>query len=280
MFRLFIFCMLGAVSQPVFSLEADSDQPAQIYADDIEFDFQTGVRTYIGNVTVEQGTRYIVADKLIANYDKEGNLTTANAWGNPARFKQRPDDKDIDTIGVGDEIIINQLENTLTLLQAAELTQGVNTARGENIVYNMNTDKLSIKGGQRGAQVATAGKGGAAPPPISARPTIEEAVANVSPEGGSAVTSESAVGLNPGSTTVTDSAVIGEATGLSEDDVEKVKQLAASSLKRTNDGRSRLIIMPKKEPKIVADKDELLDMAEEAIDDVVEDSASAVPASQ
>ncbi|MBT5559547.1 MAG: lipopolysaccharide transport periplasmic protein LptA [Proteobacteria bacterium] len=280
MFRLFLFFVFGAVSQSVFSLEADSDQPAQIYADDIEFDFQTGVRTYIGNVTVEQGTRYIVADKLIANYDKEGNLTTANAWGNPARFKQRPDDKDIDTIGVGDEIIINQIENTLTLLQAAELTQGVNTARGENIVYNMNTDKLSIKGGQRGAQVATAGKGGTAPPPIKPRPTMDEAVANVSPEGGVAMTPESTMELDSESTTVTDSAAIGEATGLSEEDVDKAKQLAASSLKRTNDGRSRLIIMPKKEPKIVADKDELLDVVEEAIDDVVEDSASVVPATQ
>jgi len=275
MFRLFIFCMLGAVAQAVVSLEADSDQPAQIYADDIEFDFQTGVRTYIGNVTVEQGTRYIVADKLIANYDKDGNLTTANAWGNPARFKQRPDDKDIDTIGVGDEIIINQLENTLTLLQAAELTQGVNTARGENIVYNMNTDKLSIKGGQRGAQVATAGKGGTAPPPRSSRPTIDEAVANVSPESEPAVTAASTSTLKSDSTASIDSAAISEATGLSEDDVDKAKQLAASSLKRTNDGRSRLIFMPKKEAEIIADKDELL---EEAIDADDEGSVNAVPA--
>jgi lipopolysaccharide export system protein LptA len=280
MFRLFIFCMLGAVSQSVFSLEADSDQPAQIYADDIEFDFQTGVRTYTGNVTVEQGTRYIVADKLIANYDKEGNLTTANAWGNPARFKQRPDDKDTDTIGVGDEIIINQLENTLTLLQAAELTQGFNTARGENIVYNMNTDKLSIKGGQRGAQVATAGKDGTAPPPPSSRPTMDEAVAKVNPESGSTVTPESTSELKPESTAVVDPAAIGEAAGLSADDVDKVKQLAESSLKITNDGRSRIIIMPKKEPKVVADKESLLEDAEKAIDVIVEDSATAIPSAQ
>lgn len=274
MFRLFIFCILGAVSQSAFSLKSDSDQPAQIYADDIEFDFQTGVRTYIGNVTVEQGSLYIVADKLIANYDKDGNLTTANAWGNPARFKQRPDDKDTDTTGVGDEIIINELENTLTLLQAAELTQGFNTARGENIVYNMSTDKLSIKGGQRGAEIATAGAGATAPPPSRPRPVFDEPVPTAS--SGSAAKEAPAIEA----TAAIDPATSSETPGSAGGDTEKAKLRAETALKRTNDGRSRLIIMPKNEAKIVADKDDLLEKAEEAIDSVVEDSATTVPSAQ
>ena len=276
MFRLFVFYMIGAVSHSAFSLESDSDQPAQIYADDIEFDFQTGVRTYIGNVTVEQGTLYILADKLIANYDKDGNLTTANAWGNPAHFKMRPDDKDTDTTGIGDEIIMNQLENTLTLLQAAELTQGFNTARGENIVYNMNTDKLSIKGGQRGAEIATVGKGGTAPPPSRPRPVFDEPVSGS--DSGSMAKATSATD----STAAIDPAMTGEALGSAEEGegAGKLKQLAGSALERTNDGRSRLIIMPKKEPKIVADKDSLPEKVEEAINIIVEDSATSVPSAQ
>ena len=270
MFRIFIFCVLGAVSQTAFSLSADSDEPAQIYADDIEFDFKTGVRTYIGNVTVEQGTLLIFADKLVAYYDQEGNPTTANAWGNPARFKTQQDGKDTDTVGIGDEIIYNLLDNTLTLLQAAELTQGFNTARGENIVYNMETDKLSIKGGQRGAQIATAGKDGTAPAPIRSRPVFEEPV----PETMAETTPES----EP------KSEVAAKTTASIEDDakaaVDKVAAAAGAVVQRNNDGRSRIILMPQKKPAMAADEEGLLGKAEQALDQINDDSGVAVPATE
>ncbi|MBT5031775.1 MAG: lipopolysaccharide transport periplasmic protein LptA [Proteobacteria bacterium] len=266
MIRIFIFCVLGAVSQTTFSLSVDSDEPAQIYADDIEFDFKTGVRTYIGNVTVEQGTLLIFADKLVAYYDKDGNPTTANAWGNPARFKTQQDGKDTDTVGIGDEIIYNLVENTLTLLQGAELTQGFNTARGENIVYNMETDKLSIKGGQRGAQIATAGKDGTAPALTRSRPVFEEPVPEIMPE------------------SEPKSEVAAEATKSVEDDakaaVDKVAAAVGAAVQRTNDGRSRIILMPQKKPAVVADEEGLLGKAEQALDEINDDSGVAVPATE
>ena len=262
MFRIFIFCVLGAVSQAAFSLSADSDEPAQIYADDIEFDFKTGVRTYIGNVTVEQGTLLIFADKLVAYYDKDGNPTTANAWGNPAKFKTQQDGKDTDTVGIGDEIIYDLLENTLTLLQAAELTQGFNTARGENIVYNMETDKLSIKGGQRGAQIATTGKDGTAPAPTRSRPVFEGPVPE--PEPKPEVAAEATVSVEDAAKAA----------------VDKVAAAAGATVQRTNDGRSRIILMPQKKPAVAADEEELMGEVEQARDEINDDSGVAVPATE
>ncbi|MFT6712331.1 MAG: lipopolysaccharide export system protein LptA, partial [Arenicella sp.] len=90
--------LLAATTTQVLALSTDRDQPAEIEADDIEFDFKNGTRTYIKNVLVVQGTLRITADKVIANYG-EKDLENATAWGSLARFKQRPDDKPDDTEG-------------------------------------------------------------------------------------------------------------------------------------------------------------------------------------
>lgn len=126
------------------TLSTDRDQPATIEADEVEMDFKTGVRTYKGNVVVVQGTLRIVGDKLIVNY-KDDQFETATAWGNPAEFKQRPDGKDQDVIGKGRKILLNQVNNTLTLYTSASLKQAGDTAIGEEIIYNMETDKMTVK---------------------------------------------------------------------------------------------------------------------------------------
>jgi len=69
-----------------FALKSDRDQPAQIEADETEIDFKTGIRTLTRNVIVIQGTLRIKADKLVATYDKKGQLVKAVANGSLARF--------------------------------------------------------------------------------------------------------------------------------------------------------------------------------------------------
>ncbi|MFT6046146.1 MAG: lipopolysaccharide export system protein LptA [Arenicella sp.] len=151
--------LIGATSTQVLALSTDRDQPAEIEADDIEFDFKNGTRTYLKNVLVVQGTLRIKADKVVANYG-EKDLENATAWGSLARFKQRPDDKPDDTEGWARKIIVDQVKNTITLIGKAALKQGPNTARGDTIVYNMATDKMKISGRSK---VQSAGKDGQAP---------------------------------------------------------------------------------------------------------------------
>jgi len=147
--RLVTFFTASTVSIYAFpaltwALSTDRDQPAVIEADEAELDFNTGQRIYKGNVVVEQGTLLIKGDKLIVVY-KDEEMETATSWGNPATFKQRPDDKDEDVLGKGRQIILNRPKNTLTLITNASLKQGGDWANGEVIVYDMNTDKMVIK---------------------------------------------------------------------------------------------------------------------------------------
>lgn len=155
---------LSLQSLPVHALTSDRSEPATIEADQVEFDFRTGKRTYTGNVVVVQGTLKITGDKLVVQYDSNGQqIETATSWGNPATFKQRPDGKTDDVYGEGDTIVMNQLKNTLTLIENALLTQAGNTAKGKEIVYHMDTDKMTVKGLQQqdkqAGEEATTGTG-------------------------------------------------------------------------------------------------------------------------
>ena len=138
----------AAAPVAVHALSTDREKPVVIEADEVEFDFKTGVRTYKGNVIVEQGTLLIRGDKIIVNYDGE-RVETATAWGNPAMFQQRPDGKDEDVIGKGKKIVLHQIDNTLTLITQASLKQGPDIARGNIIVYDIGADKMTIKGARQ-----------------------------------------------------------------------------------------------------------------------------------
>lgn len=148
------------------ALTSDKDQPAQVEADETEVNFKTGVRTLTNNVLVVQGTLRIKADKLVATY-KGSELITAVADGSLARFKQRPDGQPNDVEGSAKKILVDHTKNTITLIGKAALKQGGTTATGNEIVYNMVTDKLRIKGG---SNLNSAGKAGNAKP----QPKLED----------------------------------------------------------------------------------------------------------
>ena len=219
---LFIFLLSSSISTQVLALKSDRDQPADIEADDIEFDFQKGTRTYVDNVLAVQGTLRLKADKLHAIY-KDGELDTATLWGSLARFKQRPDNKPDDVEGWAKKIIVDQEANTLTLVGQAALRQGGDTARGDTIVYNMATDTLKDRGG---GQLGTKGA-----KPTSDQPTprrkIEDPFADDPIPASPPATKPNAA-----------QRVENSSSGTAETE-------QAPEPVRTSSGRSRLIIQPK-----------------------------------
>jgi len=153
LFSQFTKSMLAISAALVFSsasyaLSTDRNQPADIDADDVEIDFKTGKRVFKGNVRVIQGTLRIKANKVVAQY-KDGELVDATAYGSPAKFRQRPDGKPNDVEGEGKTIYVNKKNNSLTLKKNASLKQGFDTARGQEIFYNMANDTLKVKSGPR-----------------------------------------------------------------------------------------------------------------------------------
>jgi len=205
------------------ALKSDRDQPADIEAEDIEFDFKKGTRTYLNNVIAIQGTLRLKADKLIANYN-DGALKKATMWGSLARFATRPDGKEHDVVGSAKQIVVDHAANTLTLIGKAELTQGGEMARGDTIVYNMANDTLNVKGG---AKVGSGGKNDGKP-----RRKLEDPFKN-----------DTAQSDTPAKAVSKDDSTDGD----QESNPEDVKDDVATKteVEPTREGRSRLIINPK-----------------------------------
>ncbi len=152
----FCICTLVAFSViDVHALSTDKNQPAVISADDVEFDFSTGVRIYRGNVKLDQGTMKLRADKLIVEY-KDDVLQKATAFGNPATFQQRPDGKEKDMIGKGQKMELDEVRNIVTIIDNAFIDNGEGTATGSLITYDIANDKMKIVGGATLKQEAQA----------------------------------------------------------------------------------------------------------------------------
>lgn len=138
--------------------KTDRDQPATLDADEFDMDFQTGVRTYRGNVVYQQGSIRLFADELVV-YFKDGELQRAIARGNLAEFRQRPDDSESDIVGVALRIELNDVEQLVTLQDRAKVTQDANTVTGKRIVYNMLTEKVKVRSGQSSQKAENTGTG-------------------------------------------------------------------------------------------------------------------------
>ena len=145
---LFVVVLLALSVIPpsaVLALESDRDQPVLIEADEVELDFASGRRFYHGNVSIKQGTIRIIADELELFYQDE-RLEKAIARGNPAVFRQRPDEKTQDIIGQSKIIELDEIHNVVTFIDQATIRQDHDTISGETIVYDMARDKMKVRG--------------------------------------------------------------------------------------------------------------------------------------
>lgn len=140
--------VLSLALAPVsLALKSDRDQPATLDADEFDMDFQTGVRTYRGNVVYQQGSIRLFADELVVYFD-EGELQRAVARGNLAKFRQLPDDGGAEIVGVALRIELDDVNQIVTLQDKAQVTQDTSTVTGKRIVYNMVTERVKVSSGK------------------------------------------------------------------------------------------------------------------------------------
>lgn len=149
--------LLLAAAPAVLALKSDRDRPVVVDADDIEIDFETGLRTYTGNVTVRQGSLLIRGDKVVMHYRDEV-LEKAIAYGRPARFRQRPEGKDEDVHGSARRMVLDEVRHKIHLYEDAVVTQGKNTVRSPVIHYDTQTSKVLVQGRPRAGGATPGGK--------------------------------------------------------------------------------------------------------------------------
>ncbi|MGD8925615.1 MAG: lipopolysaccharide transport periplasmic protein LptA [Thioalkalispiraceae bacterium] len=122
-------------SSPGFALRSDRDQPIDIQADRVEIKEKEEISEYIGNVHLKQGSLDIKADKVTV-YLKNGRLIKILIMGNPAVFKQKPEDnKDVVRSSAMNMEYFASKQH-LILKTNASVVQGDNHFSGDFIEYD------------------------------------------------------------------------------------------------------------------------------------------------
>ncbi len=126
---------------PLWALSSDKDQPIQLEADQVEIDDKTGVSIYTGNVKFVQGSIVVTADK-VKIYMEKRDLKRIISFGQPATFKQTPDDRKGDIHGRSKKMEYVAKSDLLILTHQAKLWQNQDVFEGERIEYDRINAKI------------------------------------------------------------------------------------------------------------------------------------------
>lgn len=124
------------------ALSTDRNQPMSIEADRVELDDGKGVSVYHGNVKVTQGTLILTGETMTV-YTKGDQVQKVLMDGEPATYKQRPDNKDKDVRAKALRMEYYTDPEHIILLKEAEVEQEGDLLRSERIEYDVVKDKVN-----------------------------------------------------------------------------------------------------------------------------------------
>lgn len=148
-----ISCLL--LSSQAMALSTDQDQPVYIDSDSQQLDMQSNKVTFLGDVKLKQGSININADKVIVTRDpKDGSIQEIEGYGDLATFSQLTDNGKT-LYGEAKELYYVMVDDQLTMIDEAMLSQDDSVIRGTKIRYKISSQKLIADGKQKGDRVST-----------------------------------------------------------------------------------------------------------------------------
>ncbi len=147
-----LVCNFGVCAQTAIP---DSEQPVNIQADNAKFDNEQGIAVYNGNVTIDQGSRHLASDILTIKRDHNNKIKIMIASGNPATFHSQTDPQGPIGSGKAKTIKYYPKQDSVDLIDDAELTQNGDTITGPVLNYNFTTGNLKSKGSPKARTTVT-----------------------------------------------------------------------------------------------------------------------------
>ncbi len=137
------------IAPTALALETDTAQPVYIDSDSQQLDMKSNKVTFVGNVSLKQGSINITADTLSVTRDEQGQeIKMIQATGKPAKFSQLLDDGR--TIkGQANDLQYLLSSDQLTMTGKAQLAQDGNLIQGSSIKYQIAQQKLMADGSEQ-----------------------------------------------------------------------------------------------------------------------------------
>ena len=151
LFRVAAVLMLATLlgqGTPAQAERADRDKPVNLEADRVDLDDAKKEATFVGNVTLTQGTLTIKGDKIIVKQDADG-FQYGIAYGKPAHFRQKRDGYDEYIEGFSERLEYDGKADKVQMFINARILRGGDEMRGDYISYNAVTELFQANGGTK-----------------------------------------------------------------------------------------------------------------------------------
>jgi len=137
-----------------FALSEDAKQPIEIEAESVIVDETSGFNEFSGNAEVRQGSLLMTAE-LIQVQTNAGGVETMKATGtldNPAKYIQSQENQARFIEATATLITYDINEGMIFLVGNAYLIQGFDSFSGDTLTYDINNDKVIVKGSEDGTK--------------------------------------------------------------------------------------------------------------------------------
>jgi len=151
--KLLILLMVFVTSL-VLALPEDANQPIEIEAQSVVVDETTGFNEFSGDAEVRQGSLLLLAELIQVQTENE-EVVTVLAKGSlekPAKYIQSQENQARFVEATATLITYDVDEGMIFLVGNAHLIQGFDSFSGDTLNYDINNDKVIVKGSEDGTE--------------------------------------------------------------------------------------------------------------------------------
>jgi lipopolysaccharide export system protein LptA len=137
-----------------FALPEDAKQPIEIEAESVTVNETTGFNEFSGNAEVRQGSLLLFAELIQVQTNSDGveTMIAKGTLEKPAKYIQNQENQGRFIEATATLITYNVNEGMIFLVGNAHLVQGFDSFSGDTLNYDINNDKVVVKGSEDGTE--------------------------------------------------------------------------------------------------------------------------------
>ena len=149
-----LILLMAFVASLVFALPEDTKQPIEIEAQSVVVDETTGFNEFSGNAEVRQGSLLLLAELIQVQTDNEEvvSMIAKGSLEKPAKYIQSQENQARFVEASASQITYDIDKGMVFLVGTARLVQGFDSFSGDTLDYDINNDKVIVKGNKYGTE--------------------------------------------------------------------------------------------------------------------------------
>ena len=149
-----LILLMAFVTSLVFALPEDTKQPIEIEAQSVVVDETNGFSEFSGNAVVRQGSLLLSAELIQVQTDNEEvvSMIARGSLEKPAKYIQSQENQARFVEATALQITYDVDKGMVFLVGTARLVQGFDSFSGDTLDYDINNDKVIVKGNKDGTE--------------------------------------------------------------------------------------------------------------------------------